>query len=79
MLCKNTSNQEITFNICKQDECYNTSNVSGYITNTGTILTASLSLPENYHYNFTIIFDYGDRTLITEYVTISEYNNVHTN
>ena len=76
MLCEKTSNHEITFNICKQDECYNTSNVSGYITNTGTILTASFYLPENYHYNFTIKFNYGYHTLITGYVTISKYNNV---
>ena len=68
--------KKITFNISKQDECYNTSNVSGYGTNNGAISTDSLSIPENYRYNFAITFHYGDHTLTTEYVIISKYNNV---
>ena len=65
------------FKVCKEDgSCYITSNVSSDNASNRTVLTAIMPLPEDQFYNLTIAFDYGNFTVVTGHVLLSEYKHV---
>ena len=79
-MCQNKSYHDMTFKFCNRfnmSECYTTSKISSsHMTNNRTVLASLLHIPENHFYQLNVILRFGNFSLTSENITISECSSV---
>ena len=79
-MCQNNSYHEMTFKFCNKfniSECYTTNNISSSrMTNNRTVLASLLYIPENHFYQLNVILRFGNFSLISGNITLSECSSV---